>query len=675
MSDFSSSGPRPLRIAPPSSQPQPALQHGLLTLPSSPRKRRRILRESEDASGELGIEDYLYRTDCYRSTTKSRPPPLPIIRSRPDLATLEEYRTIRPAVIEKLDSVMKGQYTCHICNSWKQSYYQEDRKVTTCLINLDRDPGVSPSWATIRNEIHSLLRRFGFKSVEVELLDPQKAFIPALFPEPPSTDSIRLYESVRDRLVALLFRFLGMSWVSMSLYRLGSSKNSAVPTIVVFVRPYTSCDWQHLEVVMNDAVKSKLPEGQTLGIEYLPGRVLNENDRLSASHYSMHPGPGASIGAEGMGSSGTMGGFVNLKVGSKIHFGFLTNHHVAAARAKDQEKASAAKSADASQLDIVGFEYSQDTEARPRIMCPSEDDQLAWRQKVIEQIEGEQKARDDFEDKERAKAEAGIPVRRGAELSRQLYLTLLKQWQEELATVDNLPMNAGRPLVSSGKAISQDRSFIDWAFVEMPLALHETLQREGRYVNRLPSHHKSLQKAGFPRGDYTNAVAVRDARRPDELSWCAVEFGAMKKGQRYFKQGRTSDITVGQCNGTETELNQIDHFRYDEDGKKQHVKETTARQLVILGMEREDGQQTKFSKPGDSGSFIIDGGGRVCGLLNGEHSGICNDKYDVAEGLVTCMTDVLASVGTKTTSRNDKGEETKGQLFLADPDYESTEIG
>lgn len=586
---------------------------------------------------------------------------------------LEGFNTVWPAIIEKLDSVMKDQYTCEICDSWKQGYYQEDRKVTTCLIKIDRDPGVSPSWATIRDEIHILLQRSGFNSVQVELLDPHKAFTPALFPQPPATSSVRIYESVRDRLAALLFRYLGMSWVSMSLYRLGSSKDSAVPTIVVFVRPYTYCDWQHLEVVMNDAVKSELPEGRILGIEYLPGRVSNGNDRLSASHYSMHPGLGASIGVEGIGSTGTMGGFVNLKVGSKIHFGFLTNHHhVAAARAKDQEKASAAKPADASQLDIVGFEYSQDTEARPRIMCPSEDDKLALRQEVTQKVQVTQGALDGFEERRRAKAEGGIPVRPEAESLHQDYLSMLKTVQEELATVDNLPMNVGRPLVSSGEAISQDRSIIDWAFVEMPLALHETLQREGQYVNRLPSlYHASLMEAGFAEGIYTQAVLVPDVRRPKEESFYAVKFGAMEKGERYFKQARTSGITVGECNGTETELNQMDHVRYDEDGKKHHMKETSARQLVILSLERENGQPTEFSKPGDSGSFIIDFSGRVCGLLYGEHTGLCNRRYDVGAGLVTCMTDVLASVGRKTTSWNDKGEETKGQLFLADSHLEN----
>lgn len=668
------SGRRPLRIAQPSSKPQPSLQQGLITPPSSPRKRRRILRESEDASGELSIEDYLYRIDCYRSTTESMPLPLPITRSKPDLATLEEFNTIWPAIIAKLDSVMKGQYTCEICDSWKQGYNQENRKITTCLIQVDQDPDVSPSWRTIRNEIHILLQRSGFNSVQVELLNPHKAFIPALFPQPPSTDSIQLYENVRDRLIALLFRFLGMSWVSMSLYRLGSSMDSAIPTIIVFVQPYKYCNWQHLEMIMNDVVKFELSEGKVLKIEYLPGKVSNINDRFSASHYSMHPGLGASIGVKGIHSSGTMGGFVNLKVGSKIHFGSLTNHHVVAARANNSGKASAAKPADASQLDIVGFEYSQDTEVRPRIMCPSEEDKLAWRQQVIEQIEDTQVTLGAFEEERRDKAKAGMSVHPGAEKRNQAYLRMLRNFQEELTTVDNLQIKVGRPLVSSGVAISQDYSILDWAFVEMPPALHETLQREVQYVNRLPSlHHASLKKAGFPKGKYTQAVPIPIPGRPNEVSFCAVKFGAMKKGQLYFKQGRTSGITVGWCNGTETDLNQIDHVRYDEDGKKHHMKETTARQLIILSMEQEEGQETAFAKKGDSGSFIIDDSGMVCGLLYGEHTGMCNQRHDIGAGLVTCMTDVLASVSRKTTSLNEKRKEIEGQLFLPDYDFESTE--
>jgi hypothetical protein len=54
---------------------------GLPTLPESPRKRRDILRESEDTEGEISIEDYPYRSDPYRSTALENPWPYPTLSS------------------------------------------------------------------------------------------------------------------------------------------------------------------------------------------------------------------------------------------------------------------------------------------------------------------------------------------------------------------------------------------------------------------------------------------------------------------------------------------------------------------------------------------------------------------------------------------------------------------
>lgn len=51
------------------------------TLPSSPRTRRKFLRESEDDSGVLLIEQYIYRRDRFRSTSLDFPFPAPMILS------------------------------------------------------------------------------------------------------------------------------------------------------------------------------------------------------------------------------------------------------------------------------------------------------------------------------------------------------------------------------------------------------------------------------------------------------------------------------------------------------------------------------------------------------------------------------------------------------------------
>src|SRR5712664_4460146 len=57
----------------------PGNTYGLLTPPDSPRRRRRLLRESEETSGELSIESYIHRSDPYRSTSIKDPLPYPVV--------------------------------------------------------------------------------------------------------------------------------------------------------------------------------------------------------------------------------------------------------------------------------------------------------------------------------------------------------------------------------------------------------------------------------------------------------------------------------------------------------------------------------------------------------------------------------------------------------------------
>ena len=53
---------------------------------------------------------------------------------------------------------------------------------------------------------------------------------------------------------------------------------------------------------------------------------------------------------------------------------------------------------------------------------------------------------------------------------------------------------------------------------------------------------------------------MRSLTPPDPATlFFAVKLGVMKKGQRYFKPGRTSGIAVGMCHVTEADILQNHH--------------------------------------------------------------------------------------------------------------------
>ena len=74
-------------------------------MPKSPAKRRKFLRETEDDTGHMLIEQYIYRRDRYRSTSLAFPYPLPMTEKKVSQALemrMQADTTLRPAIFNML---------------------------------------------------------------------------------------------------------------------------------------------------------------------------------------------------------------------------------------------------------------------------------------------------------------------------------------------------------------------------------------------------------------------------------------------------------------------------------------------------------------------------------------------------------------------------------------------
>lgn len=91
------------------------------------------------------------------------------------------------------------------------------------------------------------------------------------------------------------------------------------------------------------------------------------------------------------------------------------------------------------------------------------------------------------------------------------------------------------------------------------------------------------------------------------------EFGSLHEDTYYIKQGRTTDVTGGVCNGVLPVCKWA--TRYDINGNSVDNKNIRTEEFMIIGV------QDRFNESGDSGSFVVDSTGAVVGLLfaNYEH--------------------------------------------------------
>ena len=610
----------------------------LTTQPPSPGKRRRFLRESEDIDGEMSLEDYLYRSDPFRSSTFKHPWPLPLMMKEPEVELRLDgprFRPFLPEILSILDchSIEKTQRTVMMCMISKPGFPGGDTEVLALVLVIDQGLQPKSNWASARDGLRELFSINGFPKMMIEIYDLERAFMPTLFPLKPQDPMIELYESKRPQLLAYIRERLGITWSGMSIFGVGSMSGKIQPALTILIKPGTQHSWKNLEQGLTEILSD-----HSIQVEFLPGNIsvapgddqgTFRRGKSLMQQLQQYPSMGSSIGESGRPGSGTMGGTVTLqeKGTSKKVPGILTTHHVV--------KPFGAKPEMLEPINRYGYGFGIPDQPTT-VQYLSADDMKETKDDIRDQlscvngsIHGVEAVLAGFAMKEQDPPKAQ-KLRLGA------YKRQQKHAEEKQDLLDRLPMQVGRVAYSSGEMISANNTILDWAFVET------AGNPDFHAPNRLPESDKIKHLASSYKTGEVNYRVTFD--KPQH----AQVFSEIEKGKWYFKIGRTTGITTGVCHGTKVDIQRPGEIRWSKTGKAINLGETTTREFLIMGLSAEifSGDAEAFVQLGDSGSFVVNSFGEVAGLLYGQLTSYAG-RYTNA-GLVTSMDEVVASIEEKT---------------------------
>ncbi|KAJ9316435.1 hypothetical protein DTO271D3_3240 [Paecilomyces variotii] len=626
----------------------------LPTPPDSPRKRRRHLRESDETNGWMSLERYLYRTDPYRSTTVTHPLPYPLsIEPANDAIKrrISQYHTHIEAILS--DYGFHGPHEIDVNVVTKPGYPGGDQPVVALRINCWRAAVIPRVPGEARDRIYELLARNGI-SIDIEIVDSQNCFRPSLFAIKPDDQAVAPFEQARGRLIGVLTRELGERWSNLCLFNVGSFKEKATASIVVMVDPGTNCDWSGLRFSMLREVGHD--PNISLQVEFLPGEAsplltsvprslqpeqdtdegipplsqLDKMDRIGRLQRGM------SIGLRGEEGGGTMGGFVTITRGRVTHRGILTSYDVV----RPSIPASTVI-----ETDRKGISIDRPNCPKIEIIYPATKDARATKEDAKSMLEQTKTRLNGMIQRKDNRKLVGKEVKT-AELKRiEDVEKAYDRRQQTLQAVQGMPTRIGEVEFASGMGVS-GATLLDWAFVEIT--------------------EPEAQK--FFRCDQVPQVPVRMRPCIDTSKQVHFSFqeeplngiGVMEKGEYYAMVGRTSGTQTGICNGTQASCHwRKNHIRYDEFGEAVDAAQITHEYVIINEMRKGNKTfQDPFCQPGDSGAFMINTKGEVCGLLYGYLDTYVSLSDYIYSGLATCMGSIKLSIQALTTPRDAQGRPT-----------------
>ncbi|KAL9035823.1 MAG: hypothetical protein Q9180_004643 [Flavoplaca navasiana] len=633
---------------------------------SSVMHRSRSFRETEDESGPISIEDYNYRGDSYHSTNIPTKYPLPLLYDNADSAL-----SARLANITGLGDNIRHYLTAHripfvtieIKMFSKPGYpIDGDTKRPGLLIWVDiRDAISTASLSAARRDISDFLETNGLGDFVVDILDPVRSYVPLIYPIK-STDSHTIwYKQVREELLHIVRTEIPGKCISLSLFYVGSSFGDAIPAVTLMVDPYAVYNWQMLSSRMRVAInKPGKPKDVNLEVEIFPGKRSNLEERPGkdlSDTFTPTPKVGSSIGVLGEEGGGTLGGFVELTFGNITHQGIMTNSHVT------QPPSNAPPDVhDRYTKYGVQLITDHDSEQRTTVRYMADKDNHATKEACLQKYQ--QRAghvdvvnEDGFSNLVHhqgsiAQTKATIERRemfgKDASYQEQLLQSLEREADDyylKYRYLDTMPVYLSKTLVSSGKAVSQSRKIMDWAFVSVsgntqPVNNISHQLYDPPTGNKLPTSEEMARAKLTPENYGSQYIYL-----PPTGGQPRKALGKIKADRWYFKKGRTTGLTAGICNGIESYIF-MNETRYLHDSEGNIIRDRSPDQTVdtksveyteewvIINAHsetREFTSQRTFCDKGDYGAFVWDWQGRLCGLLFGDVSGWCGPKLVVQD--------------------------------------------
>jgi hypothetical protein len=447
---------------------------------------------------------------------------------------------------------------------------------------------------SIKDDLTALLNHHTLSQIQVEVINGDHFYVPTLFPIHSTAELAIAFHYLKDDIVRLLEETLKTKWQLVSPFNVGKDSRSARPALVVGVLPSTTANWYQLQAHLTYRLASHIPP-VFADIEFLPGKLslLGEGDPVSFKDRIKGPGDiqmGSSIGIRGDDNAGTLGGFVEVTYDGETHRGLLTNYHVVRPSPPYNHLDTIDRKG-ISPVSPVPFQGAITIESLARID----------RDYTLADLDGQLRALESQRDRVVEYIRQRQLIGEEPRPSSQQQLEAIETWERTLLAarpaIQAMPYVLGDVHSASGLLVNGGR-VIDWAFVKLTPEAERAFFR----ANQMPEVPKNQMPRSSPSGPPPALVAA--GTRLDEFSY-------LQKDTYYIKQGRTTNVTGGVCNGVVAVCNW--KTRYDINDNTVDGKDLSTEEFMIIGV------QGSFLDSGDSGSFVVDSTGAVAGLIFAEY--------------------------------------------------------